>query len=78
LRRNCVELTLWQSVRADDHFLYREPDEHKQRCQQHIELDGSRRDECCYYAGDIHLHTAERFYEREPNGDDYLYADCDQ
>jgi hypothetical protein len=78
LRRDCVELALRAGLRADDYFFYGESDEHKQRCKQHIELGGSRRDEYCHYAGDIHIHIGEWFDERKPDVYGDLRADSNQ
>jgi hypothetical protein len=68
----------WKRFRAGDRFLRGGSDEHKLRYKQHTELDGSRGDEYCHYAGDIHVHIPEWFDEREPNGDDHLHSDCYQ
>jgi len=78
LRLEFVDLALWKRLRADNHFLLGEPDNHKLRYKQHTELGDGRRDESRHHAGDIHFHIGKRFNEHEPNRDDDLHADCDQ
>ena len=78
MRRDFVEFVLWTRLRADDYFVYCESNKHKQRCKQHIELGGNGSDKYSRHAGDIHVHSGERFNEHESNGDDHLHADCDQ
>ena len=73
-----VEFALWKRLRADDHFLYGNSDQHQLRYKQHTELGGSRSDEYCHHAGDIHVHIGKRFNEHEPSGDDHLHADGDR
>ena len=41
-------------------------------------MGGSRSDEYCHHAGDIHVHIGKRFNDDEPNGDDHLHADSNQ
>ena len=73
-----IELILWNRPGNDDHFLYGESNEHKQRREQHLKLGGERCDECCHHTGDIHLHIGERCDECEPDGDDHLHAHCNE
>jgi hypothetical protein len=78
LRSEFVELVLWKRFHADDHFLYGGSDNHKLRHKQHTELGGSRSDECCHHAGDIHVQIGKRFNQHEPNGDNHLHANSSQ
>ncbi len=78
LRLDFAELALWKRLRADDYLLYGGSDKHKLRYKQRTELDGSRSDEYCHHAGDIHVHIGKRFNQHEPNGDDHLHADRNQ
>ena len=78
MRLDFVELAPWKRLRANDHFLYGGSGKRKLRYEQHTELGGSRNDEYCHHAGDIHVRIGKRFDEHEPNRDDHLHADCDQ
>ena len=73
-----VQFSRRKRLRADDHFLYRGSDKHKLRCKQRTELGGSRSDEYCHHAGNIHVHIGKRLNEHEPSGDDHLHADSNQ
>jgi len=72
------ELALWNRRCTSNHCLHRESDNHKLRCKQHTELDGNGSDECCRYAGNIHLYIGKRFDKREPIRDHNLHTDGDQ
>ena len=78
MRLDFVELAPWKRLRANDHFLYGGSGKRKLRYEQHTELGGSRNDEYCHHAGDIHVRIGKRFDEHEPNRDDHLHADCNQ
>ena len=73
-----AELAFRKRLPADDHFLYGKSDKHKFRDRQHTKLGGSRSDEYCHHAGDIHVPIGKRFNEHEPNRDDHLHADGKQ
>ena len=77
-RDDFVGLAHWKRLPANDHFVYGGSDKHQLRYKQHTELGGSRSDEYCHHAGDIHVHSGKRFNEREPNGDDHLFVDSNQ
>jgi hypothetical protein len=64
--------------RADDRFLHCESDGRESGVEQHAELDHKRSDERFDHARNFHIELGERFDEREPDGDDDLYADSHQ
>jgi hypothetical protein len=76
--RRYVGVEFRKRLSANDRFLCGEPDNHQLRYQQHTELGGRRSDEYRHHAGDIYIHVAERFHEREPDGFDDLHADGNQ
>lgn len=78
MRHEFIEFVLWKRLPADDQFFCGEPDRHKLRRKQHVELGGNRSDERRYYAGDLHFDICKRFNQREPDRDDHLHADRNQ
>jgi hypothetical protein len=73
-----VEHAPWKRLGADDYFLHGGSDKHKLGYKQHTELGGSRSDEYCHHAGDIHVDIGKRFNQYEPGGYDHLHPDSNQ
>ena len=68
----------WTRLGTDDSLFCGQSGKHKLRCKQQAELGYDQGDEHRHHAGDLHINVGEWFDEREPNGDDDLYADSDE
>ena len=73
-----LEFVFPNRLRTSDYFVYSESAQHQLRLEQYLNVGGDRSDGYCHQAGDIYVHIGEWFDEREPDGNDDLYADSDQ
>ncbi len=66
------------AVGANGQFLCSRSDKHKLRSEQHTELGDDRSHKHRHHARDIYVGVGEWFHQRQPDGDHYLHANCDQ